>query len=149
MTDLVTPRLLLRQWSAGDLEPFAALNADPVAMRFMPRCLTRAESDALARAAQEEIARRGWGLWACELRENGDLIGCIGLGVPSFEAYFSPCVAIDWRLGRASWGRGFATEAADDFDHPRVDAGHPLRRHVLYRVARDAWQRATSDMAPP
>ncbi len=23
---------------------------------------------------------------------------------------------------------------ADDFDHPTLPAGHPLRRHVLYRL---------------
>ena len=48
MTDLTTPRLRLRQWRAADLEHFAALNADPVVMEFMPRCLTRAESDELS-----------------------------------------------------------------------------------------------------
>jgi hypothetical protein len=25
---------------------------------------------------------------------------------------------------------------ADDFDHPLVPEGHPLRRHVLYRLSR-------------
>jgi hypothetical protein len=24
----------------------------------------------------------------------------------------------------------------DEFDHPFFDSGHPLRRHVLYRIAR-------------
>jgi RimJ/RimL family protein N-acetyltransferase len=28
---------------------------------------------------------------------------------------------------------------ADDFDHPRLSAGHPLRRHVLYRINRSDW----------
>ncbi|MFJ4194769.1 GNAT family N-acetyltransferase [Pseudomonas sp. NPDC089534] len=28
---------------------------------------------------------------------------------------------------------------ADDFDHPRLDDGHPLRRHVLYRISREQW----------
>jgi RimJ/RimL family protein N-acetyltransferase len=31
---------------------------------------------------------------------------------------------------------GMGYDPADDFDHPRLAAGHPLRRHVLYRVAR-------------
>jgi RimJ/RimL family protein N-acetyltransferase len=31
---------------------------------------------------------------------------------------------------------GFTTRAADDFDHPLLPEGHPLRRHVLYRLAR-------------
>jgi len=32
--------------------------------------------------------------------------------VPSFEAHFTPCVEIGWRLAREYWGRGYATEAA-------------------------------------
>lgn len=29
---------------------------------------------------------------------------------------------------------GMAHDPRDDFDHPRVEAGHPLRRHLLYRI---------------
>ena len=101
--------------------------------------------------------------------------------VPSFEAAFTPCVEIGWRLAAEVWGRGLATEGAravveyaftdlgleelvsfttvgnmrsrrvmeklgmtrdadDDFDHPRLPEGHPLRRHVLYRLRREDWQ---------
>lgn len=28
---------------------------------------------------------------------------------------------------------------ADDFDHPNIAAGHPLRRHVLYRLTASEW----------
>lgn len=31
---------------------------------------------------------------------------------------------------------GMAHDSADDFDHPSVEQGHPLQRHVLYRLAR-------------
>jgi len=31
---------------------------------------------------------------------------------------------------------GMTHSPADDFDHPLLPAGHPLRRHVLYRLAR-------------
>jgi ribosomal-protein-alanine N-acetyltransferase len=185
MSELSTPRLWLRQWRGSDLVPFAALNADPLAMEFMGRCLSCAESDALARRSEAEIARQGWGFWATELRESAAFIGFVGLHVPSFEAPFTPCVEIGWRLERASWGNGFATEAAreclrfafeslvleevvsftvplnrrsravmerlgmcrdaaGDFDHPRLPAGHPLRRHVLYRLRRRDWQFARS-----
>lgn len=34
---------------------------------------------------------------------------------------------------------GMTHDARDDFDHPRVPAGHPLRPHVLYRLPRSAW----------
>ena len=30
---------------------------------------------------------------------------------------------------------GMTYDPADDFDHPRISAGHPLRPHVLYRAA--------------
>ena len=32
-------------------------------------------------------------------------------------------------------------DPADDFDHPRLPVGHPLRRHVLYRIDRESWTR--------
>jgi hypothetical protein len=34
---------------------------------------------------------------------------------------------------------GMTHDPADDFEHPRVPAGHPLRPHVLYRLPRTAW----------
>ena len=34
---------------------------------------------------------------------------------------------------------GMGRDPADDFDHPRIEPGHPLRRHVLYRLSRDDW----------
>jgi RimJ/RimL family protein N-acetyltransferase len=109
---LTTPRLTLRQWRAADLEPFAALNADPAVMEFMPRPLGRAESDGFAEHAAAALEQRGWGLWAVEERQSGEFIGCVGLNAPSFHAAFTPCIEILWRLRRASWGLGFATEAA-------------------------------------
>jgi len=112
MHTLTTPRLLIRQWRPTDLEPFAALNADPRVMEFMPAQLTRAESDAFATRAAAGLDERGWGLWALEERAGQEFLGCVGLNVPSFAAHFTPCMEIAWRLGAAHWGRGFATEAA-------------------------------------
>ena len=34
---------------------------------------------------------------------------------------------------------GMAHDPSDDFDHPRLPEGHPLRRHVLYRLRRSDW----------
>jgi RimJ/RimL family protein N-acetyltransferase len=59
MTILKTERLELRPWREADLEPFAALNADPEVMRFMPAPLTRAASDALIMGAGAALASRG------------------------------------------------------------------------------------------
>ncbi len=178
---LGTDRLILRDWAAADLEPFAALNADPEAMRFFPAILSRAESDASVAGIRAHAEARGFGLWALEVRATGEFIGFTGLAVPSYETPFTPCVEIGWRLARHAWGRGYATEAARaafrhgfgelgleeivsftaavntrsirvmqrlgmrtdpawDFDHPKVPEAHPLRRHVLYRLGRAAFQ---------
>lgn len=108
----ITERLLLRQWREEDRDPFAALNADPVVMEHFPAPLTRAQSDAQLDRCAERLATDGYGLWALEMRDTGKLIGFAGLARPSFEAPFTPCTEIGWRLAHSSWGHGYATEAA-------------------------------------
>jgi len=54
----------------------------------------------------------GWGLWAVERQDSGAFIGFVGFSQPRFEAHFTPCVEIGWRLSTPSWGHGFATEGA-------------------------------------
>jgi RimJ/RimL family protein N-acetyltransferase len=110
--ELETERLRLRQWRPSDREPFAALNADPRVMEFFPSVLDRETSDALVARWESEIAERGWGLWAVELRESGPFIGFVGLQVPSAALPFAPCVEVGWRLAFAYWGKGYASEAA-------------------------------------
>lgn len=107
-----TPRLLLRQWREDDLEPFAAMNADPRVMEFFPGPMTREQSDAFARRHAGELAAGRPGVHAAELRESGEFIGFIGLAVPRFEAHFTPCVEVGWRLVTSAWGQGLATEGA-------------------------------------
>ncbi|WP_436796325.1 GNAT family N-acetyltransferase [Actinospongicola halichondriae] len=108
-----TERLVLRQWTDSDRDPFAELNADPVVMEHFPATLSRAESDAFVDRHAAIIAERGWGLWAVEVRATGAFIGFTGLMVPVFDADFVPCVEIGWRLAADSWGQGYATEAAN------------------------------------
>jgi ribosomal-protein-alanine N-acetyltransferase len=110
--ELKTERLLLRAWGDADREPFARMNADPRVMEYFPAPLTRAESHALVDRIQAHFAEHGWGVWATELRATGEFIGFIGLNVPTFEAHFTPCVEIGWRLAAEHWGKGLATEGA-------------------------------------
>jgi len=51
-------------------------------------------------------------LWAVEISNVTPFAGFIGLSIPRFEAAFTPCVEIGWRLAADFWGRGLATEAA-------------------------------------
>ena len=174
--ELHTRRCVLRQWKDSDLAPWAALNADPEVRQQFTSLLSAEQAAAEAGRCREAIAQRGWGMWVLELPGETACAGFVGLNVPHYDAPFVPAVEIGWRLARAAWGRGLATEAAQaaltfgferlalrevvaicvpgngasrrvmqrlgmvrdeagDFDHPRIEAGHPMRRHLLYRCA--------------
>jgi ribosomal-protein-alanine N-acetyltransferase len=105
-----TQRLVLRRWRDADREPFAALNADPVVMEHFPRPLTRPESDALVDRIEAAFEERGYGLWAVDAPSG--FIGFVGLQWTRFDAHFTPALEIGWRLARAAWGQGYASEAA-------------------------------------
>lgn len=107
-----TQRLRLRQWTAQDLEPYAALNADPEVMRYFPSLQSREASKTSIDTWSAEIATRGWSNWAVELQGGASFIGFVGLTVPRRALPFMPCVEIGWRLGRQHWGQGYASEAA-------------------------------------
>src|ERR1700752_1468720 len=113
MLRVETRRLVLRRWRDADREPFYRMNSDPRVMEFFPACLTREESDALVGRAEAHFEAHGFGPFAAELRASGALAGFIGLMVPQFEAYFTPCVEIGWRLGAGYWNQGMATEGAE------------------------------------
>ena len=112
MSEIVTERLRLRTWRDSDLEPFAALNADPEVMRYFPETLDRAASDALVGRINAHFERHGFGPWVLEVPGVTECAGFVGLMVPTFEAHFTPCIEIGWRLARPYWGKGYATEAA-------------------------------------
>jgi len=109
---LRTERLVLRPWRPEDLEPFAALNADPRVAASLGGPQDRTFSDTLAARIFKEFDERGYGRWAIEVPGEAPFVGFVGLAVPSFEAHFTPCVEIGWRLAFDYWGRGYATEGA-------------------------------------
>jgi RimJ/RimL family protein N-acetyltransferase len=110
--EIFSSRLRLRPWRAEDLEPFAAMNADPRVMEFFPAAQTREESAAAMGRVQAHFEAHRFGLWAVEVPGEADFAGFIGLNVPKYEAHFTPCVEIGWRLAVPFWGRGLATEGA-------------------------------------
>jgi RimJ/RimL family protein N-acetyltransferase len=123
---LETERLILRRWKPSDLEPFAEINADPRVMQYFPSCLSRQESDEFVERIEDHFLNHGFGLFAAELKSDSKLMGFMGLHVASFQAHFTPCVEIGWRIGASYWNKGFATEGAlavigFAFDRLRLD----------------------------
>ena len=107
-----TERLILRNWKDGDHDPFSELNADPKVMEFFPKLMSPEESRAFIDKTKQLIGENGYGLWALERKDTGEFIGFTGLHRPRFDAHFTPCVEIGWRLAHEHWGNGFADEAA-------------------------------------
>ncbi|MEU6990096.1 GNAT family N-acetyltransferase [Streptomyces sp. NPDC046465] len=114
MTEIRTPRLLLRRWHDDDLAPMAEINADPRVMHWIDDGSVH-DLDRTAEEIErweEEWDDEGFGLFAVELLASGELVGFTGLYVPGFLPEAASEVAISWRLGSQFWGQGYASEAA-------------------------------------
>lgn len=109
---LRTARLVLRPLSEADAEAFAAMNGDPRVMEHFPSVLSREESDPLLGRLRAAVEEHGFGMWAVEIPGRAPFIGFVGLLHASFEAPFTPCVEVGWRLAAEHWNQGYATEAA-------------------------------------
>jgi RimJ/RimL family protein N-acetyltransferase len=101
-----TDRLILRRWRDSDRALYRRMNSDPRVMEYYPQLLTPEESDASADRIEAHFQKHGFGLCAVELRAERTFIGYAGLSVPVFEAHFTPCVEIGWRLDADYWGAG-------------------------------------------
>lgn len=105
-----TERLILREWQPNDLKHFAAMNSDSKVMLYNPRPLGPAESEILMKKMISHFKQYGYGLFACELKENSEFVGYIGLNHPDFSIPFPTAVEFDFRLRYEMWGNGYATE---------------------------------------
>jgi len=107
-----SPRLGFRLWQDSDLPSFSAMNADEETMHYFEKPLSEEESKAMMARMNKLYADRGHCFFAVESLQTGEFIGMIGMGWKTFEADFTPCVDIGWRLDKQFWNQGFASEGA-------------------------------------
>lgn len=179
--EIISDRLILRQWKESDYPIFAKMNSCDAVMEYFPNKLTEIESNLFAEKLFKLISERGWGLWALEIKDTNEFIGFAGLHQIPKQLSFSPAIEIGWRLIKEAWGKGYATEAAnkilevafkelgineivsitsvvnkrskavmeriglkntfENFQHPLIENGSPLKEHVLYKITKEQWSK--------
>lgn len=129
VTELETERLRLRMWREEDLEMYAEICADLDVMKYLGgRALTRAEAWRHMAVLVGHWTLKGFGHWVVEEKSSGKSIG--RLGFLQMEEW--PDFEIGWTLGRASWGKGYATEGAQRaLDYAFDEMG---REHVISMI---------------
>lgn len=110
--ELITKRLRLRGWAADDIEPLAAINADPRVGEWIGGVIDTEETRARVAAWVRHWDERGFGPWAVEELASRQLVGRMGL-MHWDDWVASPHDAeVGWTFAHEVWGRGYATEAA-------------------------------------
>jgi RimJ/RimL family protein N-acetyltransferase len=141
LLEVKTERLLLRPWEPRDRAPFAAMNGDREVMTYLPKILTRAESDNAVDQYLADAHKTGFGFLVAELKaasvlKPGAFAGMMGLRImrdilPKVQ---QPAVEIAFRIARPYQRKGLALEggrallklAFHDFQLPEVVAVVPL-----------------------
>jgi RimJ/RimL family protein N-acetyltransferase len=156
---LETARLVLRRWRDADVHPYATLCSDPEVMRWIGdgRIRTFDESRNAIERFERLWEQNGFGLFAVEEKISAQLIGFVGLSIPTFLPEVLPAVEIGWRLARHAWGKGLATEGAraalaDGFRRPeleRIISIHQIGNHASGRVMQKLGMRLERETVEP
>ena len=110
--DVVTRRLSVRRLNLDDLDELAAIFANTDVWRFeYGRGLKRIETEAFLTRQLKLWVDYGFG--GCAVREvdGAELVGVVGLAVPTGMQEHLPSVTVGWRFSPTFWGKGYASEA--------------------------------------
>ena len=141
---LETSRLSLRCLTDGDYADLCrVMLQDPEVMYAYAHAFSDEEAWEWLHRQQTRYREDGFGLWAVELRKTGELIGQCGVTWQTVRDRRVP--EIGYLLGKSSWGRGYAIEAARAcsysglrrgiFHHPRQQPGIPAGGHPQRHAA--------------
>lgn len=105
-------RLGFRNWTEDDIPKMIAISGDSEVMRFFPAVATPEQTSDFIQRLTTLFNEKGYCYFAVDELESGNFIGFIGLYDQNYEAPFTPCTDIGWRLDKRFWGKGYATEGA-------------------------------------
>jgi ribosomal-protein-alanine N-acetyltransferase len=126
---LATDRLVLRQITEEDAPALFEVWSDPEVARYLPRAAMTDPVEALQRVQKLASLYPEGIIWAIVPRDSAAIAGTVLLFnfvKPHFRA------ELGYELGKAHWGKGFATEAASaviDFAFNSVGL-HSLEAHI-------------------
>lgn len=111
---LETERLILRRFSTDDVDALTELDADPAVMRYITGGLATPREEMRDDYLPYWLAYydRGdaWGFWAAIERSTGAFLGWFHLRPEEHDPPDEP--ELGYRLIRAAWGQGYATEGS-------------------------------------
>lgn len=111
---LETDRLLLRRFTAADVDILVDLDGDPAVMRFInggkPTPRDVIQNSLLPRFLHDYERYEGYGVWAAIEKSSEDFLGWFSFKPP--ESSSPDNVELGYRLRRSTWGRGYATEGS-------------------------------------
>jgi RimJ/RimL family protein N-acetyltransferase len=116
---LETERLVLRRFTAADVDNLVELDSDPDVMHYITGSRTHSreeiETDYLPAFLSYYDRYAGYGFWAAEEESTGEFLGWFHLRPPAGTDPDEP--ELGYRLRKAAWGRGYATEASRALVH--------------------------------
>lgn len=113
LPDVTTERLDLRRFRPDDLDELAEVFSHREVWEFpFGRAFSRRETERFLDEQLDEWDELGMGCWIARTRDDGRVVGYLGLSVPTFLPEILPAVEVGWRLAPSVWRRGYATEGA-------------------------------------
>jgi RimJ/RimL family protein N-acetyltransferase len=105
-------RLGFRNWKFSDTDKLFALNSDEEVMEFFPSLPSLEQTKNFIERMQSQFEKNDFCYFAVDVLETEEFIGFIGITEQNFEADFTPCIDIGWRLDKKYWNKGYANEGA-------------------------------------
>jgi RimJ/RimL family protein N-acetyltransferase len=105
-----TNRLILREFRHEDFGGIHEILSDEDTMKHYPHPFNAEETRHWIQKNMERYIKDGFGLWAVEMKENGQLIGDCGITMQNIHGNLEP--EIGYHINKKYQKQGYATEAA-------------------------------------